>query len=176
MVEKIINNEFVEEKEVDEVAIRVKAIILNSKKEILLGYAYNTYQFPGGHINAEEPLVSGLDRELKEETGLNFNLIKTELKPFYSIAHYTRNYRNTGKVRKNIIYYFLLKTDTLCDEENNCLDKAEQEGDFKLLYVHYDDFESLLIKSIPYNEINKSIVDEMLEVMDVIKNRSVIVW
>jgi 8-oxo-dGTP pyrophosphatase MutT (NUDIX family) len=176
MDQRIINNELVDENEVNETAIRVKAIILNSKKEVLLAYSYNTYQFPGGHLEEDEPLIPALNRELKEETGLDFKLENTDIKPFYTITHYSRNYRGTGKVRKNTIYYFLLKTDTVYSEKTNCLDSVEKCGEFELLYVPYNELEPLLIRSIPDNPINKLIVEEMLEILDVIKNRAVIVW
>lgn len=176
MEERIINLENVEENEVEEIAVRVKAIILNSNKELLLGYSYGTYQFPGGHIEHNEPMIPALNRELKEETGLDFDLENKDIKPFYSIVHYNRNYRNTGKVRKNIIYYFFLKTDTEYDKNNWSLDPVEQAGDFTLLYTPIEKVEKLLIDSIPDNEINKIIVEEMLEVLEVFKTRCVIVF
>lgn len=176
MGEKIINDEIINENEVDEVAVRVKAIIINSDNEFLLAHSYNTYQFPGGHVEANEPLIPALNRELMEETGLDFKLEQTALKPFYSIIHYSRNYRDTGKNRKNIIYYFLIKTNTLYNQQTCNLDQVEQGGDFELLYVPYSQLETLLIKSISNNPINELIVKEMLEILDVIKNRAVIVW
>lgn len=176
MEEKIINLENVDESEVDETAIRVKAIILNSNNEILLGYSYGTYQFPGGHIEGDEPLIPALNRELLEETGLNFDLENKEVEPFYAIIHYNRNYRDTGKVRKNIIYYFFLKTDTEYDKSHWHLDPVEAAGNFTLLYTPFKTVEKLLIESIPDNDINKIIVEEMLEVLEVLKNRSIIVF
>lgn len=176
MEQKIINSDNVLESEVTDSAVRVKAIILNSKNEIMLVYSYGTYMFPGGHLEGDEPLIPGLNRELKEETGLDFCLDEKEVKPFYSIVHYSRNYRGTDSVRKNIIYYYYLKTDTLYDENNLHLDKVESKGDFKLLYLPYESVEEVLVNSIPDNEMNKIIVEEMLEVLNILKNRTVIVY
>ena len=174
MEERIINEENVSENEVDDYAVRVKAIILNSNDEILLAYSYGTYMFPGGHLEGDEPLVPGLNRELYEETGMDFELEKTDIKPFYSIVHYNRNYRNTGKVRKNIIYYFILKTDTTFDKAKKHLDEVESKGDFELVYVPFDSIEDVLVDSIPDNEMNKIITEEMLEVINVVKTRTTI--
>ena len=176
MEQKIINSENVKESEVTDYATRVKSIILNSKNEILLVYSYGSYMFPGGHLEGDEPLIPGLNRELKEETGLDFGLEESDIKPFYSIVHYSRNYRGTDSVRKNIIYYYYLKTDTLYDKDNLHLDKVESKGDFKLLYIPYDEVEEVLVNSIPDNEMNKIIVEEMLEVLNILKTRSVIVY
>lgn len=174
MEEKIINIENIKEEEVEETVTRVKAIILNSKNEILLGYSYGTYQFPGGHIEGNEELIPALNRELLEETGLDFDLTSKDINPFYSIKHYSRNYRNLGHTRKNIIHYFLFYTDTPYDKENIHLDPIEKEGDFVLKYVDFNTVEELLKNSIPDNEINKIIVEEMLEVIDIVKTKLII--
>ena len=34
--------------------VRVKALIVNDNKEILLGYSFGAYQFPGGMLNQEK--------------------------------------------------------------------------------------------------------------------------
>ncbi len=50
-MEKIFfNDDNLTKEEIDETVIRLKALILNSNDELLLGYSYNTYQFPGGHL------------------------------------------------------------------------------------------------------------------------------
>ena len=68
---KIVNYDHIKKKDINDRIIRVKALIINSKKEILLAKAYTTIQFPGGHLENGETLVEGLKRELKEEIGLN---------------------------------------------------------------------------------------------------------
>lgn len=50
MKELILNEDKLKDKEIDDYVTRVKAIILNDKKELLLGFSYNDYQFPGGHL------------------------------------------------------------------------------------------------------------------------------
>ena len=44
--------------------------IINSNNEILLGYSYHDYQFPGGHVEDGESLIEAMNRELLEETGI----------------------------------------------------------------------------------------------------------
>lgn len=70
MIEKIFNYDNLVISDIDCVVTRVKAVIINSKGELLLGHSYNTYQFPGGHLEENEDLNVGLERELKEELGV----------------------------------------------------------------------------------------------------------
>ena len=75
---------------------------------------------------------------------------------------------------KNIIYYFILKTDTTFDKAKKHLDEVESKGDFELVYVPFDSIEDVLVDSIPDNEMNKIITEEMLEVINVVKTRTTI--
>jgi len=54
--------------------VRVKALIVKKQKEILLGYSFGEYQFPGGHVKAGEELNDALHRELLEETGMDIDV------------------------------------------------------------------------------------------------------
>ena len=47
MKEIIINTDGVTDNEEYDTAVRVKALMVNDKNEILLGFAFNTYQFIG---------------------------------------------------------------------------------------------------------------------------------
>ena len=56
MKEIVFNHDNLSDSDIDEVVIRAKALIINSKNEITLGYSRNTYQFPGGHLEEKETL------------------------------------------------------------------------------------------------------------------------
>lgn len=164
MKEIIYNHDNLKENDIDETVIRVKALLINSKNEITLGYCHKTYQFPGGHLEENETFEEGLNREIKEETGIDIK--ETNLKPFEKIIYYSNNYRNTGLNRKNEIYYFYIKTDEKANMNNANLDDWETKGNYKIEYVNLDDVKQVLINSIPDNPINEIIVEEMLEVIN----------
>lgn len=164
MKEVIYNEEKLTDKNIDETVVRLKALIINSKDEILLGYAHKIYQFPGGHLEENETLEEGLKREVQEETGI---VIKEKnLKPFEKITYYTSNYRNTGLNRKNEIYYYIIKTDEEVNINNMNLDNWEKEGNYVIKKVSLNDIENLLISGLKDNSINEIIVKEMMEVIN----------
>lgn len=162
MKEILYNYDNLTLEEIDEVVVRTKGLIINSKGEITLGYSHKTYQFPGGHLEEGETLNECLLREIKEETGIEIK--NAEIKPFEKIAYYNKNYHNSGKNRKNEIYYFIIKTDDKFDMENSQLDEWEQEGNFTVKTISLHNVEQVLIDSIPDNPINKVIVEEMLDI------------
>lgn len=163
MKEIFYNYDNLTKEEIDETVIRTKGLIINSNNEIILGYSHKTYQFPGGHLEEGESLEECLLREIKEETGIE--LKNVTMKPFMLIRHYSRNYRETGKNRENIIYYFVVKTDDTINLDNTSFDEWEIDGNYELRTIKLDEVEKTLIDSIPDNPMNKVIVEEMLEVL-----------
>jgi len=160
MTEYINNKDKLKDNEIDEIVTRVKVLLINSNNELLLGYSHGTYQFPGGHLENDEDLSICIKREMLEETGININT--DNLSPFFVIKHYNKNYGGTNKNRLSLIYYYVINTDEEYHLEKTHYTKDEQDGNFSLKYVNFDDVEELLIKSIPNNPINEIIVREML--------------
>ncbi len=72
--------------------ISVKAFILNPKKELLLIkrkeseiHAANEWEIPGGRLEEKESIEEGLKREVKEEAGIDVNVLFP-----LKIKHYIR--------------------------------------------------------------------------------------
>ena len=166
MKEVIYNYDNLKENEIDEIVIRCKGLIINNKNEIMLGFCHNTYQFPGGHLEEKETLLDCLKREIKEETGIELEDDEINKNIIEKNTHYTRNYRNTNKNRKNEIYYYIIKTNKLANINNSHLDKNEIEGNYIIKMININNVENILIDSISLNEINKIIVEEMLDVIN----------
>ena len=92
----------IKESEVNNVITRVKALIITSNNKILLGHSHSEYQFPGGHIETGESLLLGLERELKEETGLVFDT--SNLEPFVVRNAYYKDYPKEN-INTKIIFF-----------------------------------------------------------------------
>jgi len=162
MREIVYNSHDLKEEEIDSSVIRTKALIINSKNELLLGYSYQTYQFPGGHLKDGENIFECLQREIEEETGI---FISGNLNPFLKRVEYHMNYLDSNINKKVIIYYYLIYTDELPQNAASHLDEQEKAGNFTLLYVPLEKVDQLLVNSIPDNPINSIIVGEMQDVL-----------
>jgi len=162
MKEIIINDSHLKEEEMDDKVIRVKALIFNSKGEILLAHNNNTYQFPGGHKKNDENIDDCILREIKEEIGID---LKIEERPFLCISTYDDNYFSTGKKVLNSIYYYRFFTDLTPNFKETSYDDLELESDFNLYYLSFDELDHFLKKSISENKIDKKIAREMLQVV-----------
>lgn len=160
----VINDNQLNENDIEEKVIRVKALIINSKGKIILAHNNNTYQFPGGHKNEDETNDECIIREVKEETGINLTVKEP---PFLCITTYDDNYFNSGRKVLNSIYYYRFFT----DQEPNFLethyDELELSTDFNLFYINFKDLDSFLQMNINSGDIDAKIGREMLYVIDV---------
>lgn len=169
MEQIIVNKDCIQEKEITEIVKRVKAIIINSKNEILLGYSHNDYQFLGGHVENGENLIESLKREISEESGISLNL--DDVFPIILKKAYCKDYPQIGSNRKNEIYYYVIKTDKVPNLELTNLTDDEKDGNFKLEYIKLDDIEEVIIKNGDKNGDLHGIANEMLEVIKIYKNK-----
>lgn len=164
---KIIDNKYnIKDSDVFEVVRRVKALIINSNNEILLGYSNNIYQFPGGHVE-NETLLNALNREIKEETGIN---LKVNCKPIICAYRYYKDYPSVNKNRLNEIYYFEIKTNKLPDLDNTNYTSEEKDGNFELRYISLANAIREISNNSKIYGDKKGIASEMIEVLNVYLN------
>lgn len=164
MKEIILNDNNLTDGDVEDVVVRVKGLILNSRGQILLAHNNHTYQFPGGHKEENESMDDCILREIKDETGI---VLSIQEKPFLSIITYDNNYFNTGKKVKNCIYYYRFFSDDVPNKENTHYDELELETDFNLFYVSFSSLKEFLNNCIECGSIDKNIGREMLHVVDI---------
>jgi 8-oxo-dGTP pyrophosphatase MutT (NUDIX family) len=164
----IINEHNLKDEEMKETVIRIKALIINDQNEILLGYSHNIYQFPGGHLEMGEDLITGLEREIKEETGIELSL--GNLQPFYEYIMYTKDWPYKGKRRLYKNYYFEIKTNDAINLDNVEYTEEEKQGNFELKYIPLDTVEEELIRNQNVYQEASGIAKEMIGAIKVYKN------
>ena len=140
-------------------SIRVKVLLINSKDEILVGFSYNTYQFIGGHVEKNEDLINALNREAKEETGIDLNL--DNIIPFAKRIAYYKDYPTVLNNTKVEIYYYRVYCDKLPNLDKTYYTNEELIGNFKLEYIPLDKIKSKLVH-------NTVIENEMKEIIDIL--------
>lgn len=161
MITIIKNHNNLCESDITEVVTRVKAVIINSKNEVLLGHSHCEYQFPGGHVEEGEPLLPALKRELLEETGLEYDT--DGLKPVGVAIGFHKDYPMVGKNRKTIIYYYEIKDDRIPDLSNTNYTEEELDGNFSLRYIPLKIVKEVLKDNVINCGDPSGIAGEMLE-------------
>ena len=154
----IYNNDNISSKDVTELVVRAKGLLI-SNGYLLLGNEDGALQFPGGHLEENETLEECLLRELQEETGIKLKDIK--LKSFIKITYYNKNYNNSWNNRKNNIYYYVIRTVEKVNLNNINLTDGDIDGNFTVRMIPLDNVKQVLIDSIKDNPINEVIVKEM---------------
>lgn len=146
-MKEVIYNEYnLTINDIDEREIRTKALMVNCDNFILMGYYKKVYQFPGGHLVSGETLEECLRRELKEETGMNINT--DNLRPFYCIKYFEKDYNGEGSNRLSEVYYYILPTNEHYHLHDTNYDPEEIKGNFELKYVDVDRFEEVIKTSV----------------------------
>ena len=161
------NKDNLKDSQMTEVVKRVKILLINSKKEILLVYSHNDYQFPGGHIEDEETYIDAVIREVKEETGIALSNIT--ISPFALKQGYYKDWPNEGKNRKIEIYYYEIFTDETPNLNKMKLTDNEKSGDFKLEYIPLKNIKKVLKDNAKKFGDKYGIAKEMIELLDVYK-------
>ena len=164
----LINNNNLKDEEITDFTTKVKLLLINSKNELLLGYANNEYQFPGGTQEDGESLMDTLKRELMEETGMELNV--SLLEPFIKFTGYYKDWPQLGRNKKVDIYYYKVKTNEKPNFSRMHLTECEKENNFELRYVSLDDVETVLeMNMLEYGDPH-GIAREMLELLKKYKN------
>ena len=164
MKETIYNYDYLTDKDITEVVIRTKALIINNNK-IMLAHEHNIYQFPGGHLEENETFEECLKREVLEETGIEID--NDEIKrPFMKVTFLNKDWPEKGKNRKAEIYYYLIETNKEPDITKVNYTDHEKDGNFKIELIPLSEAISTIKKNIPNNEKNKVIAPDMISAIE----------
>ena len=142
----IFNKENIKEEEINNIVKRAKIVLINSKDEILLTLCHKNYYLIGGHVENNETDIETLKREILEETGIKLDI--NDIKPYFSIMHYKRNYPKENLISKFIANYYYYKTDILPDMTKTNLTEDEKKGKFQLNYINKNEILEIINNSL----------------------------
>lgn len=128
MKEYVFNDTNLSDKDIASYIPKVRAIILNSKNEIMISNYAGIYMLPGGKINEDEDLLIALCRELKEELGITFE--KNNFTPFMVVQQYIQNYplveKHTTENRLWKTVYFIIYSDLEISKDKSLSEKEKR--------------------------------------------------
>ena len=165
MKEIIYNNDNLTKEEMNDEVIRIKAMIFNSNKELLIAKTDELYHLPGGHLEKNESFIECLKREVREEAGIVLDI--NDIEPFFAIRHYTKNYYDTGKNVISSIYYFAIFSDLEPNILETKLEDGEKKVNLHIVKLPWDDIRNILGSFNNSNPRSAIIAKEILLALDV---------
>jgi len=140
---------------------KVRAVIENEQGCFAISVEGDKCIFPGGKCDKDENELLAIQREIKEETGIEFQISDfkkiLELETMYDDAYDYRT--NSIKPRHTITTYYYVKTNKRINEENMNLTEDEIKENFKISFVNRETLFRLLLEDHS-NAVNGKIFDE----------------
>lgn len=164
----LCNSDNIKESQVTNVVTRVKVILLNSKNEVLLGYSNNQFQFIGGHVEEGESLSHAINREVKEETGIELQ-VKETIMPDALATGYWKDWPKDGENRKTLIYYYVIQTEKDVDLSKVKYTENEKKGNFTIKYIPITSIKDELLSNAELHENARGIASEMIQILEKVK-------
>lgn len=162
-MKKILYNiDNLKEEDINRSVLKAKALIINSKDEILFAHTKDSYFLIGGRVEEGESFDETLVREIKEETGVEIKL--EERKPFITIIYMNKDYPNDGINTKTLANYYLIKQDIKPNIDKIMLTEEEKSWNFELKFIYKDDVLKKLNESLKKCK-NKNAVKDTIEVI-----------
>ena len=157
----IHNKDNLSNKDITELVIRSKGLLINDRNEILIAKENNVFEFPGGHLEENETLNECLKREILEETGIvlddnEFNNY------FFKVIYKNKDYPTKCNNRMCEIYYYIIKTNKKPNTSKLNLTEMEKINNFNVNYYKLDEVIKVLIDNLETDERNYAITPDMI--------------
>ncbi len=151
---------------------KVRAIIENENGEFIISNEGGKYIFPGGKCEKGETNIEAIQREIKEETGIELNSedftekleLETLYKDFYDYRSETLRPRYTSTI------YYYVKCSKKIDASNMNLTSGEISEQFKIAFVNQERLLQMLAEDhssaqngVFFDEENQVVVDFILK-------------
>jgi len=157
------NDDDLKDDEIDEVITRVRAFIVSSKNNMIVGFNDEGFQLLGGYVGEGEDIVNSLANMIYNECGIALDN-KDKIEPFYEVRYYNRDYKGSGINRLSDLIYFVVQTDKLPNHKKLKLTDKELAEKLPLEIVRRSLFGKELREYIEKeeNQVNKIKAKELL--------------
>ena len=163
-MKEIVNNyKNLKDEDINRIVKRAKILLINDQDEILIVYSHNNYFLLGGHVEDNESDIVCLERELFEEAGMHIDI--SNMRKFFSIKHYNKDYPETGINSLAIANYYYLRTNVEPDLSNRNLTIDEMEGKFRIDKIHISKIMNIIEASLP-TATRELVVQDTMKVID----------
>lgn len=174
--ELVTNHGNLIDEEVNETNFKNRLIIINDKGEILLENYAGVFLLPGGKQEKGESDISGLVREIREETGIDIS--NDEIKFLLRAKMYVRDYpkiNNFGNVnRLSKTNYFYLRSNKKINEKEANFDVNEKKYNLNMGFVDINKAVEIIKSSPSTNPRKKYFDEELLSVLEEFKKQMTI--
>lgn len=163
-----INDDDLKDNEIDEVVTRVRAFIVSSKHNMIVGHdPKEGYSLIGGYVEAGQDLKQALANLIYAQSGIVLDG-KDTIEPFYQIRQYSRDYKGSGLNRVSDLVYFLVTTEKVPNIKKLKLSAMEESKLTPLEVIRRSLFGGELKKYIETeeNQINKIKAKELQMAFD----------
>ena len=170
LMELIINDDNLQNSEIQEFSIKVRAILFNKNNQILIANYGNVILLPGGKVDEGETNLAAITRELSEELGQNYN--SEELEFFKTLNYYQKKYPKIDGTFKNRLvktHYFIASYKEIKKEKQKLTEK-EKKSNFRLELISLENLENKILNNKNSNPRNIYFQRELLTILDSYKN------
>lgn len=148
--------------DVNRVVRRAKLLIQTSDNKVAICHSSGNYHLLGGHVENDETDIDCLNREIKEEAGVDLEL--NDLNPFITIKYLNKDYPDSGVNTFTMANYYSIIYDLKPNLDNIHLTKDEKQGNFIIEFIDLDKALDTLEKSLS-SATRKGVTLDTIEVI-----------
>lgn len=156
----------------DEIKMKSRAIITDNEGKILIGNYGGVYLLPGGSIDTGENPNDTILRELREETGLEFQ----QLEPFAKIRYFQNRYptREGRTINRLLITYYYIGIEKDAIKHDRKLTEKEIKDGFELKYYSVEEIGRMLEQNRTENPRNEYFNKEIKTIIEQYKKEKML--
>ena len=164
------NDDNLRDDEIDEVVTKVRAFVISSKLNLMIGKDKDGFHLIEANVGPKEKLEEPLFKSLYDLTGISLDG-RDKYEPFFEVRYYSKNYFDQGYNRLSDTIYYLIYTDKMPNIKKLKLTERQLREKMRMEFIYRDNFKDELLEYIDSekNIINQIKAKEILIAFDKLK-------